>query len=142
MIVLDASLAAKLVVAEADSLAAKNWFLHLDDEIIAPDLIAIEVAQAIVRRINMRTVPPEDGRRALSAWQAMLTGGAIVLMRTDPVQVTACSEIAILLGHPVKDCLYLSLAMRSTCALVTSDAKFAVKARTLYPNVRLLADVA
>ncbi len=138
MIVLDASLAAKLVIEEADSLAAKRWFLELVEDVVAPDLIAIEVAQAIVRRVNVRTTAPEIGRTALRAWQGMLSGGGRALTRAEPAQVVAGAEIAIRLGHPVKDCLYLALAMQLNCDLVTSDARFADKARTVYPGIRLL----
>lgn len=67
MIVLDASLAAKLVIDEADSTVAESWFGTVAGEIVAPELIMIEVAQAIDRRVNMRNLGPARGRTALQA---------------------------------------------------------------------------
>lgn len=44
------------------------------------------------------------------------------------------------LGHPVKDCLYLALAMELRCDVATRDAKFIARARKIYPAVRHLSD--
>jgi predicted nucleic acid-binding protein len=140
VIVLDASLAVKLVVQEADSDLADRWFAGVQDEVIAPDLLAIEVAQAIVRRENARDMPQGSGRDTLRAWRAILDGGAIALIRTQPAHVEAAAELALALGHPVKDCIYLALAADKRGELATCDAKFAVKARTIHPAVKLLRD--
>ena len=47
-----------------------------------------------------------------------------------------------MLGHPVRDCVYLALAMEFGGELATCDAKFSAKAQTIYPKVKLLADLA
>lgn len=139
MIVIDASLATKLVIDEIDSEMAEQWLAKADPDLVAPDLIAIEVAQAIVRRVNMRDVGHDEGSQTLSDWRALLEKD-IELRRTDPDQMEIAAELAMQMGHPVKDCVYLALAMEHGCELATSDAKFAAKARRLYPAVKLLAD--
>ncbi len=140
MIVLDASVVTKLLVVEADSDLARSWFRHVGEDIIAPDLIAVEVAQSIVRRVNARDIPRADGQQTLRDWRAMLDEGGIALKRTDPEQMEIAAEVAMLIGHPVKDCIYLGLAMEHSCDLVTSDARFAAKARAVFPGVKLLSD--
>lgn len=140
MIVLDASLVTKLLVVEIDSDVARSWFRGASEDLVAPDLIAVEVVQAIVRRVNARDVTADEGRQTLRDWRAMLDECGIDLKRTDSEQMEIAAEIAMLLGHPVKDCVYLGLAMEHGCALATCDVRFAGKARTIYPNVKLLAD--
>jgi len=137
MIVVDASLATKLVVDEADSDAADRWFRDCDDALAAPDLIAIEVAQAVVRRVNDRQTHIETGRAALNRWHDLLAGGGIQLSHADPADVLTAAEIAMRLGHPVKDCVYLAMAIARNVDLITCDSKFAAKARAVYPGVKL-----
>lgn len=140
MIVVDASLVAKFFVTEADSAAADRWYLEAPRHILSPDLIAIEVSQSIVRRVNARDMTRADGEHALRLWSAMQAGGGIRLIRSEPEQVAAAALLALDLGHPVKDCLYLALAMDRNAELVTCDAKFARKAQSIHPAVRTLAD--
>lgn len=140
MIVVDASLAVKLVIPEIDSAAADRWFIAAEDDIGAPDLIAIEVSQAVIRRVISQTMTLTEGGRAIAEWIAMLERSDVVLKPTNLTHLRAAAEAAMTLGHPVKDCIYLVLAMEFDCDLVTCDAKFAAKARRLYPAVKLLAD--
>jgi predicted nucleic acid-binding protein len=46
--------------------------------------------------------------------------------------------LAIDIGHPLKDCVYLVLAMELDCELVTCDARFAKKAKSVWGRVRVL----
>lgn len=140
MIVVDASVTAKLLIDEVDSARAKDWFLDNAGHLIAPDLLAIEVTQAVVRRVNMRQISRPTGRRAIREWSAFLEEGEVVLTRSEPAQVEAAAGLAIELGHPVKDCVYLALALQRDCALVTSDARFCEKAQAAYPRITLFAD--
>lgn len=140
MIIVDASLATKLVVEEADSDAADRWLRNCDDTLAAPDLIAIEVAQAVVRRVNDRQTDVETGRVALGRWHDLLTGDGIELLRTEPGDVLTAAEIAMRLGHPVKDCIYLAAAIARDADFITCDAKFAARARVIYPGIKLFSD--
>ncbi|MFD1787473.1 type II toxin-antitoxin system VapC family toxin [Sphingomonas floccifaciens] len=141
MTVVDASLATKLLIEEPDSDLAHDWFRAERGAIIAPDLIAIEVAQAVVRRVNERLAPAEFGRAAMRGWTELLSGRAIEPVRMGPENVERASAIAMHLGHPVKDCLYLALAIDRRCRLITCDRKFVERAHAIYPDIALLADV-
>ena len=136
MIVVDASLAVKWLVIEASSDAAEQ-VLDAND-IAAPDLIMIEVAGALVRRANETKALAAAMRAALVRWEGLLSDHLIDLFPPTPVALTRAGNLAIDLGHPVKDCLYLALAMDLDCPLVTADARFAAKARGVYADVRVL----
>lgn len=142
MIVIDASLAAKLILDEADSDRADRWYLSLSEQPIAPDLIVIEVTQAIVRRVNDRQAAVDEGLASLNAWRSILRGGGIGLVRSGSEHVHAAAELAIRLGHPAKDCVYLALAIERSAELATCDVGFAARARGAYPAIKLLADYA
>ena len=52
----------------------------------------------------------------------------------------AAADLAMRLGHPLKDCIYLVLADRLGCTVVTADARF--RDRVADPaRVELLADL-
>jgi predicted nucleic acid-binding protein len=139
--IIDASLAAKLFIKESDSENARVWFSSQNEPITAPDLLAIEVAQAIVRRVNAREVRVSDGKRLLSAWRNILENDGIFLLQTSVSQVAEAAELAIGLGHPIKDCIYLAAAIEQQAILMTCDAKFAARARTIYADVKLLSEL-
>ncbi|MEO5938045.1 MAG: type II toxin-antitoxin system VapC family toxin [Sphingomonas sp.] len=140
MTVVDASLATKLLIKESDSEDARRWFGGQSEPVLAPDLLAIEVAQAVVRRVNARDVAAVRGRDILRTWRVILENDGIMLLRTSAAQVEKAAGLAISLGHPTKDCVYLALAIERNTNLMTCDAKFAARAREIYPGVKLLSD--
>jgi predicted nucleic acid-binding protein len=62
----------------------------------------------------------------------------VTLVRTANADLLRATNLAIDLGHPLKDCIYLALAMELGCDLVTADARFAAKAREVWAGVRVL----
>ena len=68
MIVVDASLAVKWILWEADSLQAIDFLRRHGRELAAPELIFIEVAGVIVRRGNQHKSLRADALRALEKW--------------------------------------------------------------------------
>lgn len=48
--------------------------------------------------------------------------------------------LALDLGHPFKDSIYLALAVDLGCDLVTCDARFAKRAKEVWPRVRMLGE--
>jgi predicted nucleic acid-binding protein len=141
MIVVDASLAAKWIFWEAQSKLALEFWSANAGELAAPDLVALEVATAIVRRANADKALSDAMADALDLWARFLSGVQLQLWRMTPDRVVRSSRLAMMLGHPVKDCVYLDLAMELDCPLYTCDAKFALKARdTGYDSVKLLGE--
>lgn len=140
MIVVDASLSAKWFLHEAES---KRALVFLDDrkgQINGPDFLAIEVSRALVAAANARRIDASMARAAISIWLESITNAALILHPSDPRLIKHGVDIALELGHPLADCLYLALAIELDCDLATCDAKFQAKATSLYPRVKLLSD--
>lgn len=139
MIVVDASLAVKWLVPESDSEAAIAIARDHDD-IHGPDILLTEVISAIVRRCNERILLRGEAERTIGTWTNGWSGSQIVAHRLDGERARQAAALALELGHPLADCIYLALAIELDCELVTCDAKFAAKARTIYPAIRLLTE--
>lgn len=142
MIVVDASLAVKWMLIEADTGRALDLAARHRDEMFAPDLLSIEVVGAIVRRTNEGILSTNASGETLRLWFESWAGNAIRLIVTSADPLERAASLAMTLRHPLKDCIYLALAIELDCALATCDAKFAARARPLYPEVKLLADYA
>jgi predicted nucleic acid-binding protein len=84
MIVIDASLAVKWFLVEADSSDANRFLADFAGQIAVPDLIVIEVASALVRRANSIKTEASDIGVLLDKWSALLTQPAIKLYRGTP----------------------------------------------------------
>ena len=140
MIVIDASLAAKWYLDEQGSEAAIDLLLSHSPNISVPDIFAIEVVATLVRESNMQKGRAKDVGGSLDRFQALSEGNGITLIRTLPSDLRDAADLAIAIGHPLKDCLYLVLAMELACPLVTADARFASKARGVYGGVWVLGE--
>lgn len=67
-----------------------------------------------------------------------LRGAPLTSLPIEPV-LDRASELAIEIGHPVHDCLYVALALHHDTYVVTADRRFAAaSALTLTRRVRLL----
>lgn len=139
MIVVDASLAVKWFLPERGAEAAAALLLE-HDEIIGPDMLAVEVHATLVRGANMLKSNRIEAEKAIRRFQAMIELGEVTLMRSLPKQIERAASLAINIGHPLKDCIYLVLAMELDCELVTCDAKFAEKAKGVWARVRVLGE--
>ena len=140
MIVIDASLAVKWFVDEAGSQAAIAIFSEHIDAISVPDLFGIEVAAALVRKANVHKEKVAALRACVDDLASLFVVGTMTVVSTSPNQLVVAANLAIDLGHPLKDCLYLALAIELECPLVTADARFAAKARGIYEDVQILAE--
>lgn len=137
MIVIDASVAVKWLIVEVGSESA-TALLKSSEPLFAPDLMLVEVGGAVVRQANERKIVRNDASTALARWAAVWGSGRLQTRRLEPALVTRAAELALDLGHPLKDCIYLALAIDLGCALLTADAKFQDRAADRYPDVRLL----
>jgi predicted nucleic acid-binding protein len=140
MIVIDASLAVKWYLDEPLAAAAIDLLLRESPEISAPDLFAIEVVSALVRNGNVDKSWADEARRSTGRFVELCQGGGVKLVRVSPMGLDMAAQLALDLGHPLKDCIYLALAMELGCELVTCDARFAAKAKGVWAGVRVLGD--
>jgi predicted nucleic acid-binding protein len=142
MIVVDASLAVKWYLAEADSGGALMILASNRQKIACPDLVVIEVAAAFVRRANMNKAEVPDMDHFLTKWAQLLDEGGLELIQTTSKRMRAAATLAMSLGHPLKDCIYLALAIELDCDFITCDGRFAAKAAELFPRTKMLQDFA
>jgi predicted nucleic acid-binding protein len=140
MIVVDASLGVKWFLNEAGSQAAIDILALEFGTIAAPDLFGIEVAATLVREANAHKDSASEMRLAIRRLANLFDSFAVDLFPTIPESLVAATSLALDLGHPLKDCLYLALAMELNCDLVTCDARFAEKAKGVWDRVRVLGE--
>ena len=118
-LVLDASVAVKLIVAEADSDRAIA-LLDRPDRRFAPDWIGVEVASALWNKFHRSEIVQEQVTKGLRTLPLFLDE----LLPANDLLHAAC-ELALQLRHPVYDCLYLAAARRRQAVVVTADRAFA-----------------
>jgi predicted nucleic acid-binding protein len=138
IVVVDASLAAKWMLWEAESRTALRFLYHQGRDVCGPDLIFVEVAAAIVKRANMRKGIEADALEALRKWTIAWSEHVVRPHRVTQRRLYEAGKLGIMLGHPLKDCIYLALAIELSCDLATCDQKFHAKAASVYPAVKLL----
>jgi predicted nucleic acid-binding protein len=140
VIVIDASLAVKWYLDEAWADEAEALLFEYEGDIAVPDIFISEVIGALVRRANMDKAMRSGSEASTTRFQALFDTGSIVAIRFLPPAVVRAATLAIDLGHPLKDCIYLALAMELDCDLVTCDGRFAAKAREIWGRVRVLGE--
>jgi predicted nucleic acid-binding protein len=133
-LVLDASVAIKLYIAEPDSDLALAVVAG-DADFTAPQLFFAEVGQALLRHHRERRLSWLQLDFALLdlTRKVMAPVGDAVLLRR-------AISIAQILTHRLHDCFYVALAERTDCELLTADEALAGKMRrsALSISVRLL----
>lgn len=138
MIIVDASLAAKTVLRETGSDVAHRFHDDHANALLAPDLLLSEVASAIVRRANQRELSSEEALATLARWTTAWRAGLYATHRLTDERAAAAGALAIGLGHPMADCIYLALAIEFDCPLATCDRGFAAKAQPIYGRIHFL----
>ena len=136
MIVVDASVIVKWFAPEPGNIAAK---VLVGRELVAPALLRLEVASALVKKGVRRELSSDDLEAALELWFGGLAEGQIELI-PDAVDLPEACALALELRHPVPDCLYLAAARRLDSPLITADRKFARRAATAHSRVQVLAE--
>jgi len=115
--VIDASVAAQWyfsepLTAQADALLAGSC------DLLAPDLLYLEIAGLLARRVRLGEIDEQGARTVLSELRQ-------VPFEWTPVSalVPAALTLALSADLRLSDSLYLALAMQADCPLVTADRK-------------------
>ena len=132
-LILDASIAIKFYVPEASSERALEW-LTREVDFAVPDIFLVEVSQALLRHCRERRMTREDldiAVRDLDHVVDVPFGSGDLIIRA--------LAIAHDLDHRLHDCMYLALADRMDCALLTADERLVRKVRERAPDLRILS---
>lgn len=114
--VIDASIALKWVVEEDGTAEALR--LRRTAKLLAPDLLAVECANILWKKVQRRELVKDE---ALFAAR-LLQGADIELLPTRSLLESAV-RIAIEIDHPAYDCVYLALAIDRDCQFITADER-------------------
>jgi predicted nucleic acid-binding protein len=137
--VLDSCVAVKWFLAEPDSAKAirvldeYNRQIH---ELLAPDVFPIEVAHALSRAERRGLITPPAGSQHLSDLLASLPA-----LHPSVVLLPRAYEVSSLARIGVYDCLYVALAEREGCALLTADDRLARALTPTFPFITLLDSI-
>lgn len=125
MVVVDASCAVKWFVPEAGADLAER-LLEPEWSLIAPDLLAVETMNALLKKHRRWEVADAIPAQALHFLQSL----GIAVIPHEPLlrEAVALSQRH---RHPVYDCLYLTAALRRGAALATFDRRLAALAQSL-----------
>ena len=114
----DASVVVKLFVDEPGSAEAERLVID-GHELVAPELLLLEVANALHRKLQAQAILTDDLLPAIDRMQRSLLD-----LRPVSASVRRAVELALIIDHPVYDCLYLALAEQLRAPLVTADRRF------------------
>lgn len=137
--VLDASVALKWVLPESDTPRAvrlRNAYRQKLHELLAPDIFPAEIAHSLTRAERRGILTPPEGAHRL-----------LLVLRTTPVLhpylplLRRAIDISSTMRVGVYDCLYVALAEREGCELVTADAKLVTVLGAAYPFIISLSSL-
>jgi predicted nucleic acid-binding protein len=109
------------------------------DQLLAPDLIRLEVAAAITRRVRSKDKPltPADAEQRCGEWFRFLENATLELIPQDQLLAEAVT-LSINGRHALQDCLYLAAARRNQFRLITADKVFHDRVLDFYPKIAML----
>jgi|SRR5215217_8241117 len=115
--IIDASVAFKLIVEEPGSEEAIAWISRA--ELVAPTLIHAEVGNALWKRVQRGELAAGDeiGDRLSDLTHYVRTVDESALL-------PRALRLAVELAHPVYDCIYLALAEALDDRVLTADRRF------------------
>ena len=141
MVVVDASLALKWVLSEADSNTAigllQRW--NIDNmEIIAPALFSYEATNILYRQVVTNKLSYEEAKKLLTK---LLSIGILLNFVQHREISTRAMELSHRFGLPAAyDAHYLALAEHEKCEYWTADSRLYIAVRDKLPWVCQLSE--
>ncbi len=138
--VLDSNIAVKWVLTETDSDKARLLRLAFQNqihELLAPDVFPVEVAHGLAKAERRGIIPTGDADKLLTN-----------VLATPPhfhpylLVLKIALEIASRARIGVYDCLYVALAQREGCELLTAADRLVRALQPTFPFVIALASLA
>jgi len=124
-VVVDASIAFLWFANEPDRWGSKQ-LLEAESALLAPDLMAVEAANAWWKKLRRREMELADVEQAVTNLLALG-----IAWTPSSVLLRPAARLAVELGHPVYDCLYLALAASHSALLATADDRLTRAAERL-----------
>lgn len=125
--ILDASVGFKTLVAETDSDKARKLledYRNGDHELIAPDILPIEIGHALTRAERQGRVSSADG---YALWSGFMTDCPHLF---PSIALSARAYVlSSLMRIGIYDAIYLALSEQEGCPLVTDDVKLITTAK-------------
>jgi predicted nucleic acid-binding protein len=136
----DASVVLKWFLPETDSANADlllEKFLNDEVELLAPDLILVETASALWKRVMIRKEMSADEatlihRDFLTLPLSLIASGTLA---------DAALQIALKHKHSVYDAFYCALAIGRHCDFVTADRTLANELQDVFPFIVHLSGI-
>lgn len=101
--------------------AADNSYRYVGAaDVTAPDILLIEAANVLAKKVRVEDMTGEIALRALD----MISAAVGSFVRSEPLARRAL-EPSVALSHPVYDCVFLACAEQVGGKLATRDAPFA-----------------
>jgi predicted nucleic acid-binding protein len=137
--VLDLCVAFKTLLVEQNSDKAQRLsegYQNNVHELLSPDVFAVEIAHAITRAERQGRISPAEGARLLTDMLNRLPAvHASLPLLPRAYHISSDARIG------VYDCLYVALAEREACELVTSDEKLIRNLQPRFPFILPLASL-
>ena len=137
--VIDASVALKWVLPELYSdkaIRLRDDFQAAIHELLSPDIFSLEVANTLARAERNALIPPGDADLLL----AVVHSSSPQLLPHQPILRRALA-IATAARHGVYDCVYVALAEREGCEMVTADDKLIKRLGASFPFIVSLSSL-
>ena len=131
--VVDASVVVKWFLPEPSRQAALRLLRHYQQEsikLLAPALLVLEVTNVFCKRVRRREM---TAARADDAYRLLKINAPILV--DDQELMDDAITLALANGQAIYDCLYLALALRQRCDMITADGKFHAAVTAAFPNV-------
>lgn len=112
--IVDTSVAVKWYACEPDSEIAAQL---LGRPLAAPDLIRAEVGNSLWKKVRKGEITPAQAQSALPQ-----LARSVMLLPSEALAESAL-DLALELGHPIYDCVFLALAQTLDFPLITADKR-------------------
>jgi len=129
-VVVDASIAFLWFANEPERWGA-DQLLETDSPLLAPDLMAVEATNAWWKKHRRHEMERADVEQAVTNLLAL---GIVWTPSTS--LLPSAARLAVELGHPVYDCLYLALAVSHAAPIATADERLQQAAKQIGLRVK------
>jgi predicted nucleic acid-binding protein len=115
-LVVDASVAVKLVVDEGDRDRARHLIENGDNRLLAPDFLLVEAGNILWKKVRLGQITAAQASSGIADIRVVFSE---TIGSTDLIE--SAVELSVRLEHPVYDCIYLVCAQTTAATLVIAD---------------------